>query len=93
MFRASSCPSSGATIIAVAAFGLPSELNLSQVASVGLLIEIFLFYSLLGNRAVERESFISAQNKTKIYILCCYVTSRGLDNAMENVGFGSSCLC
>ena len=35
MFRASSCPSSGATTTAVAASGLPSELDDSSVAGRG----------------------------------------------------------
>jgi hypothetical protein len=35
MFRASSCPSSGATTIAVAAYGLPSELGGSSAAGRG----------------------------------------------------------
>jgi len=35
MFRASSCPSSGATTTAVAASGLPSEIGDSRVAGRG----------------------------------------------------------
>jgi len=35
MFRASTCPSSGATTTAVAASGLPSELGDSSVAGCG----------------------------------------------------------
>ena len=35
MFRASSCPSSGATTTAVAAFGLPSELGDSSALGRG----------------------------------------------------------
>jgi len=35
MFRASSCPSSGATTIAVAASGLPSELGDSSIVGRG----------------------------------------------------------
>ena len=35
MFRASSCPSSGATAIAVAAYGLPSELGDSSAVGRG----------------------------------------------------------
>ena len=35
MFRASSCPSSGATTTAVAAYGLPSELGDSSVVGRG----------------------------------------------------------
>jgi hypothetical protein len=35
MFRASSCPSSGATTTAVAAYGLPSELGDSSAVGCG----------------------------------------------------------
>jgi len=28
-----------------------------------------------------------------LHILCCYVSSGGLDNVMENMGFGCPCPC
>ena len=45
MFRASSCPSSGATTTAVAASGLPSELGGSS--AVGRVIYIYIYVKLI----------------------------------------------
>jgi hypothetical protein len=42
MFRASSCPSSGATTTAVAAYGLPSELGGSSVVGRGRADRLFI---------------------------------------------------
>jgi len=69
MFRASSCPSSGATTTAVAASGLPSELGDSSAVGCGWAswlvdsVESMMMHGLANPKFMQRISTIKKKNE------------------------------